>query len=90
MFEELFYSSLPVFGIWQDNGIPANGAALPLGKSSVTVILTNFFQTYTLEIADNDVLSFMSEEGFNSVIWAGDDARKTCEVRTAILGKGAK
>lgn len=87
MFEELFYKDLPVFGIWHDNGIPANGAALPMGKSSVTVILTNFFQAYTLEIADNDVLSFMLEEGFNSVIWAGDDARKTCEVRTAILGR---
>jgi len=86
MFEELFYTDYPVYGIWQDNGIPANGAALPLGKSSVTVILTNFFQAYTLEIADNDVLSFMSEEGFNSVIWAGDDARKTCNVRTFVLG----
>lgn len=87
MFEELFYDGLPVFGIWQDNGIPANGAAMPLGKSGVTVILTNFFQAYTLEIADNDVLSFMAEKGFNGVIWAIDDARVKCEIRTAILGR---
>lgn len=90
MFEELFYSDCPVYGVWQDNGIPANGAALPLGKSSVTVILTDFFQTYTLEIMDDDVLSFMCEDGFDSIVWAVDDARKTCEIRTAILGKGAK
>lgn len=87
MFEELFYKDWQVFGIWQDNGIPANGAALPMGKSSVTVILSDFFHTYTMEIEDDNVMSFMTEEGFNSVIWAGDDARKSCEVRSAILGK---
>lgn len=87
MFEELFYKDLPIYGIWQDNGIPANGAALPLGKSSVTIILTNFFQAYTLEVADNVVPSLMAEEGFDAVIWAKDDARVKCDIRAAILGK---
>lgn len=87
MFEELFYEGLPVCGIWQDNGIPANGAALPLGKSSVTVILSDFFHTYTMEIADDNVLSFMEESGFDSVIWAVDDTRVKCDIRAAILGK---
>jgi hypothetical protein len=87
VFEELFYKDLPVFGIWQDNGIPANGAALPLGKSSVTVILTDFFHTYTMEVHDDNVLSFMCEDGFDSIVWAVDDARKSCEVRSAILGR---
>lgn len=90
MFEELFYNDCPVFGVWVDNGIPANGAALPLGKSSVTVILTDFFHTYTMEIMDDDVLSFMCEDGFDAILWAKEDARVSCEVRTAILGKGAK
>lgn len=87
MFEELFYEGMPICGIWQDNGIPANGAALPLGRSSVTVILSDFFHAYTLEISDNDVISFMSEDGFDSIIWATDDARVKCEIRTAILGR---
>lgn len=88
MFDSLFYDGMPVYGIWQDNGIPANGAAVPLGKSSVTVILTDFFQTYTLEIADDNVLSFMSENGFDNILWANEDARVKCEIRSAILGGG--
>lgn len=87
VFEELFYHGCPVYGIWTDNGIPANGAAVPLGKSSVTVILTDFFHTYTMEIDDDDVLSFMSEQGFDSIVWAVDDARVKCAIRSAILGK---
>lgn len=87
MFEEFFYNDFPVYGIWQDNGIPANGAALPLGKSSVTVILTDFFHTYTMEISDDNVLSFMQEQGFDAIIWAAEDARIRCEVRAAILGR---
>ena len=86
LLEQLFYDNFPIYGIWEDNGIPKNGAAMPLGRSSVTVILTNLFQSYTLEIADNDVLSFMSECGFDNIIWAVDDARVRCEIRSAILG----
>jgi hypothetical protein len=40
-----------------------------------------------MEIADDNVMSFMLEDGFDAIIWAAEDARKTCEVRTAILGK---
>lgn len=87
MFDDLFYHGCPVYGIWQDNGIPANGAALPMGKSSVTVILTDFFHTYTIEVADDNVLSFMCEDGFDSIVWAVDDARVKCDIRAAILGK---
>lgn len=87
MLENLFYDGLPIYGIWQDNGIPANGAALPLGKSSVTIILTDFSHAYTIEVADNNVLSFMREDGFDSIVWACDDARVKCDIRAAILGK---
>jgi hypothetical protein len=87
VFEELFYNGLPIYGIWQDNGIPANGAALPMGKSSVTVILSDFFHAYTMEIADDNVMSFMLEDGFDAIIWAAEDARVKCDIRAAILGK---
>ncbi len=87
MFNELFYCDLPVYGIWQDNGIPANGAAVPLGKSSVTVILTDFFHSYTMEVEDDNVLAFMSESGFDNILWAIEDARIKCAIRSAILGK---
>lgn len=90
MLENLFYNGLPIYGIWVDNGIPANGNAAPLGKSSVTVILSDFFHSYTMEIHDEDVLSFMQEDGFDAIVWAIEDARAKCEIRTAILGKGAK
>lgn len=85
--EDLFYAGFPIYGIWVDNGIPTNGAAMPLGRSSVTVILTDFFHTYTMEIADDNVLSFMCEDGFDAILWAKEDARVACEVRTAILGR---
>lgn len=87
MLENLFYDGLPVYGIWQDNGILPNGAAFPMGKSSVTVILSDFFHTYTMEIDDDDVFSFMGELGFDNIIWAAQDARERCPIRTAILGK---
>lgn len=87
MLEELFYTDCPVYGIWQDNGIPANGNAKPIGQSSVTVILTDSFHTYTMEIADNDVFSLTCEPGFDSIIWAAQDARERCPIRLAILGK---
>ncbi len=87
MLEDMFYDGCQVYGIWTDNGIPANGNARPMGESTVTVILTDFFHSYTLEIADNNVLAFMSESGFDSIIWASEDARVRCAIRSAILGR---
>lgn len=88
MLKELFHSDLPIYGIWQDNGILPNGSALPLGKSSVTIILSDLHSAYTMEVEDDDVLALMQADGFDSITWASEDARQKCSIRSAIVGNG--
>lgn len=69
-----------VFGLWQDNGILPNNTARDLGKSSVTVYLTDGVTSVTLEVHDNDVLAILPELDIVTA-WADEDARKPCEIR---------
>lgn len=72
-----------VFGLWQDNGILPNNTARDLGKADVTIYLTDGITTATLTVADNDVLVVLPELDIVS-LWANEDARKPCEVRSML------
>jgi hypothetical protein len=78
MFNGIFNGA--VVGLWQDNGILPNNTAKDLGKSSVSVYLTDGETSVTLEVHDNDVLAILSELDFVAA-WADEDARKPCEIR---------
>ena len=81
MFDDILTGK--VVGLWQDNGILPNNSAKDLGKSSVTVYLTDGCTTVTMEIHDNDVLHVLPELDIVS-LWANEDARKPCEVRSML------
>ena len=72
-----------VFGLWQDNGILANNTARDLGKSSVTVYLTDGVTSVTLEVHDNDVLAILPELDIVAA-WADEDGRKPCAIRSML------